>query len=130
MKHMDCILKTIFYDVHILKKYTIVGRIVISISLVLVAIMAYFSRNDLHLFNALIWFLLPLLIIGGLTFTSNLENPILRVIRKTVLVLWWIAMIVGIVYTIIHFSNPWMAKAFGGFIFLIVSGAITLIAKN
>ena len=130
MNKMDSFLNALFQEGSISRKITIGCRIVITNLLFMLLIMAFLSRNDPQLHNALIWFGLPLLILGGLDCTNNLENPILRFIRKIVLVLWWIAMIVGIVYTIIHFSDPWMAKAFGGFLFLIVSGAFTLIAKN
>ena len=130
MNKMDSFLNALFHEGSISRKITIGCRIVIANLLFMLLIMAFLSRNDTQLYNALIWFGLPLLILGGLDCTNNLENPILRFIRKVVLVLWWVAMIVGIVYTIIHFSDPCMAKAFGGFLFLILSGVFTITAGN
>jgi hypothetical protein len=81
--------------------------------------MVCLSRNDVRLFRTLVVFVLPLLIQGGLFVTSNLANPLFANIRKIVHLLWWAAMILGIVYAFIHYDNPGMAIYFWGFIFLI-----------
>lgn len=101
------------------KNMMVAGRIVIALLLILWAIMVCLSRNDVRLFRTLVVFVLPLLIQGGLFVTSNLANPLLSNIRKIVHLLWWAAMISGIVYTFIHYDNPGMAIYLWGFIFLI-----------
>jgi len=101
------------------KKMIVVGRIVITLLLILWAILACLSRNDVRLFRTLMMFVLPLLIQGGLFVTSSLANPFFANIRKIVHLLWWAAMISGIVYAFIHYDNPGMAHYFWGFIFLI-----------
>lgn len=69
---MEDFLRRFFFDGKVQNKVTLLGRVVVAISFLVLITMLIASYNDDKTFNVLLWFVLPLWTWAALLFTLDI----------------------------------------------------------
>lgn len=124
---MEDFLRRFFFDGKVQNKVTLLGRVVVAISFLVLITMLIASYNDDKTFNVLLWFVLPLWTWAALLFTLDIKTPAFVQAHTIVIILWWLAIAGHVVYIIIHGSASYFQTFLWANLFLIFTGAFSTV---
>ena len=125
--NMEDFLRRFFFDGKVQNKVTLLGRVVVAISFLVLITMLIASYNDDKTFNALLWFVLPLWTWTALLFTLDIKTSAFVLTHTIVIILWWLVIAGHIIYIIIHDSASYFQTFLWANLFLIFTGAFSTV---
>ncbi len=124
---MEDFLKRFFFDEEVQNKVTLLGRVVVAISFLVLIFMMIASYNDDKTFNVLLWFVLPLWTCAALLFTLDIKTPTFVLAHTIVIILWWLVISGLVVYIIIHGPASDLQTSLWANLFLMFTGAFSTV---
>ena len=124
---MEDFLKRFFFDGKVQNKVTLLGRVVVAISFLVLITMLIASYNDDKTFNVLLWFVLPLWTWAALLFTLDIKTPAFVQAHTIVIILWWLVIAGHVVYIIIQGPASNLQTSLWTNLFLIFTGFVSTV---